>query len=283
MAGGDLIDVVDVSLGAGVVAEAGPVFRFRHGLVRQVLYERMSAELRSALHARTARALADAGARPGRVAAQLGAVQHTPGTEVEAWVVDWLAAAAPALTYLAPAVAADLLRDVLAELPATDSRREDLEASLVTVAFLLLRHDEVERVGLRLLTQARDPDRAAEMTWMVGYTLMRTGRPAEASVTVREALGRKHRHRAGPGSARRGPPGSPRSTPCSSLSWGCPTGTRACLMTPSRWRSAPGTRWPSATRCTCSALYSDTQRDILGMLEPGESRAGRTRRRCPDQ
>ena len=59
----------------------------------------------------------------------------------------------------------------------------------MTVAFLLLRHEEVERVGQRLLTQARDPDRAAEMTWLVGYTLMRTGRHAEASATVREALG----------------------------------------------------------------------------------------------
>jgi DNA-binding CsgD family transcriptional regulator len=191
---GDLIDVIDVSLGAGVVAEAGPVFRFRHDLVRQVLYERMPARLRSALHARTARALADAGARPGRVAAQLAAqltaVQRPPGTEVEPWVVDWLAAAAPALTYLAPAVAADLIRDVMAELPDADPRREGLEASLVTVAFLLVQNDEVERVGRRLLTQAQDPDRAAEMTWMVGYTLMRTSRAAEASAIVKAGLGR---------------------------------------------------------------------------------------------
>ena len=189
-AAGDLIDVVDTSLGAGVVAEAGPRFRFRHALVRQVLYERMPAGLRAALHARSARALAGAGARPGRVAAQLAAVQRTPGSEVEAWVVDWLAGAAPALTYLAPAVAAELIGDVLAELPVADPRREDLETSLVTVAFLLLRHDEVERVGRRLLTVTRDPDRVAEMTWMVGYTLLRTGRRAEASVTVRGALGR---------------------------------------------------------------------------------------------
>ena len=131
-AAGDLIDVVDTSLGAGVVAEAGPRFRFRHDLVRQVLYERMSPGLRAALHARTARALADAGARPGRVAAQLAAqlatVERRPGTEVEAWVVDWLADTAPALIYLAPAVTADLLRDVLAELGHADPRREDLEA-----------------------------------------------------------------------------------------------------------------------------------------------------------
>ncbi len=187
---GELIGVIDAALSGGVVAEAGLRLRFRHGLIRQVLYERMPAGLRAALHLQAARALAGAGAGPGRVAAQLAAVQHAPGTEVEPWVVEWLAAATPALTYLAPAVAADLIRDVLASLPFADARREGLEASLVTVAFLLLRHDEVERVGRRLLTAARDPDRVAEMTWLVGYTFLRTGRGAEASQTAGAALGR---------------------------------------------------------------------------------------------
>ncbi len=186
----DLMAVVDAALGGGVVAEAGPRLRFRHGLIRQVLYERMPAGLRAALHVRAARALADAGAGPDRVAAQLAAAGQIPGTDLEPWVVEWLAGAAPALTYLAPAVAADLIGDVLAQLPYADARREDLEASLVTVAFLLLRHDEVEQVGRRLLTAARDPDRVAEMTWLVGYTFMRTGRGAEASLTVRAALSR---------------------------------------------------------------------------------------------
>src|SRR5712691_7881034 len=187
---GDLIGVVDAALSGGVVAEAGPRLRFRHGLIRQVLNERMPAGLRAALHVRAARALADAGAGPDRVAAQLAAAGQIPGTDLEPWVVEWLAGAAPALTYLAPAVAADLIGDVLAQLPYADARREDLEASLVTVAFLLLRHDEVEQVGRRLLTAARDPDRVAEMTWLVGYTFMRTGRGAEASLTVRAALSR---------------------------------------------------------------------------------------------
>ena len=187
---GDLIGVVDAALSGGVVAEAGPRLRFRHGLIRQVLNERMPAGLRAALHVQAARALADAGAGPGRVAAQLAAAQHISGTDVEPWVVEWLVAAAPALTYLAPAVAAELIGGVLAQLPYADARREDLEASLVTVAFLLLRHDEVERVGRRLLTAARDPNRVAEMTWLVGYTFMRTGRGAEASLTVGAALGR---------------------------------------------------------------------------------------------
>ena len=186
---GDLIGVINAALSAGVVAEAGPRLRFRHGLIRQVLYERMPAGLRAALHVEAARALLDAGAGPGRVAAQLAAAQHTPGTEVEPWVVEWLAGAAPALTYLAPAVAADLIDNVLANLPHADERRESLEASFVTVAFLLLRHDEVERVGRRLLTAARDRDRVAEMTWLVCYTLMRTGRAAEATDTIRATLG----------------------------------------------------------------------------------------------
>jgi DNA-binding CsgD family transcriptional regulator len=187
---GDLMGVVDAALGAGVVAEAGPRLRFRHGLIRQVLYERMPAGLRAALHVQAARALADAGAGPAKVAIQLAAAERIQGTEVEPWVVDWLAAAAPALTYLAPAVAADLIGDVLAQLPEADARREGLEAGLVTAAFLLYRHDEVERVGSRLLTGARDPGRVAEMTWLVSYTLTRIGRLAEASLAVRGALGR---------------------------------------------------------------------------------------------
>jgi DNA-binding CsgD family transcriptional regulator/tetratricopeptide (TPR) repeat protein len=186
---GELIGVVDAALTAAVIAEAGPRLRFRHGLIRQVLYERMPAGLRAALHLQAARALADVDAAPGRVAAQLAAARLAPEAEVEPWVVEWLDAAIPALTYLAPAVTADLIRDVLATLPQAHPRREDLEAGLVTVAFMLLRHEEVERVAGRLLAATRDPDRVAEMTWLVGYTLMRTGRAADASLTVRAALG----------------------------------------------------------------------------------------------
>jgi tetratricopeptide (TPR) repeat protein len=185
---GDLMSVIEVALGAGVVADAGSRLRFRHALIRQVLYEAMPAGLRAALHLAAARALADAGGTAGQVAAQLAAAQHTPGTDVPPWAVEWLAARTSALIYRAPAVAADLLRDALAGLPDTDPRREDLEAGLVTVAFLLLRHGEVERVGGRLLAHARDLDRRAEMAWLVGYTLMRTGRAQQAAALIEATL-----------------------------------------------------------------------------------------------
>ncbi len=187
---GELMGVVDAALSGGVLAEAGLRLRFRHGLIRQVLYERIPAGMRAVLHVRAARALADAGAGPARVAVQLAAAERAPGAEVEPWVVDWLAGVAPALTYLAPAVAADLFGDVLAQLPQGDARCEDFEAGLVTVAFLLYRHAEVEEVGRRLLTTARDLGRVAEMTWLVSYTFMRTNRLAEAAATVQATLRR---------------------------------------------------------------------------------------------
>ncbi|HET7014928.1 MAG TPA: AAA family ATPase [Streptosporangiaceae bacterium] len=184
----DLIDVIAEAIAADVAAEAGPRMRFRHGLIRETLYESMPASLRSALHLQAARALADAGAAPERVAAQLVA---GPGV-ADRWVRDWLAGAAPVLAYRAPKVTADLLRSALADLT-DDQDREPLEAVLVQVEFLLMRDEEVETVGRKLLATAHDPDKAAEIAWLVAYTVMRTARPAEAAEMVEQALARPGR------------------------------------------------------------------------------------------
>lgn len=187
---GNLIGVIDIALDAGVLADAGPRLGFRHGLIRQTIYEGVPAGERAFLHSSAARGLAGAGRGPDVVAVQLAAAQRAVGTYVEPWVVGWLEASAPSLIYHAPAVAARLLRAVLAQLPATDPRREDLEASLVTIAFLLNQHDEVEQVGERLMPGARSPDRVAEMAWLIGYTQLRTGRASEAVATIQGALSR---------------------------------------------------------------------------------------------
>ena len=96
----DLIEVVQEAIAAGVVAEAGQRLRFRHGLIRQVLYEGMPVALRSALHLEAARALAEANAAPERVAAQLAAVPDLS----DGWVWDWLVTTAGVLAYRAPQV-----------------------------------------------------------------------------------------------------------------------------------------------------------------------------------
>jgi DNA-binding CsgD family transcriptional regulator len=217
---GELMAVVDAAVGAGVLVEAGVRLGFRHGLIRQVLYEAMPAGLRAALHVQAARMLAGAGAAPERVAAQLmlagldpdrvgwdtegpgsgGAgpdAGAAPGAEVDAlempadeWVVAWLAEAAPTLIYRAPLVAAKLLQGVLAQVPGTDGRRAGLEENLVTVWFRLERYQEVERTGARLLAGETDPQRIVDTTWLVAYAMMRTGRPAEGQVLVTKELAR---------------------------------------------------------------------------------------------
>jgi DNA-binding CsgD family transcriptional regulator len=190
---GELMGMIGGALRAGVLAEAGTRLEFRHGLIRQVLYEGLPTALRSALHLGAARALAAAGADAERVAAQLTAAQQAAGPDAELasdWAANWLAAEAPMLSYRAPQVAAELFRGVLARLSQDDDRREVLEASLATVSFLLMRLEEVERIGGRLAATARDPGRAAEMAWLVAYSRVRTGHIAEAGPLVEAALAR---------------------------------------------------------------------------------------------
>jgi DNA-binding CsgD family transcriptional regulator len=182
----DLITIVDTAQAAGVVADAGSRLAFRHGLSRQVLYEGMPAALRAALHLQAARALAAADAPPERVAAQLAAARGP----ADGWLLDWLTRAAPSLIYRAPQVAADLLSAALAQVADADPRRDGLEASLVSVAFLLARHEEVQQRGRRLMLSAADPDRCAEMAWLVAYSLILTGQAADGTVVARRALAR---------------------------------------------------------------------------------------------
>jgi hypothetical protein len=139
--------------------------------------------------------VAGAAAAAGGVAAggaagggSAGAAAPEAGGE---WVWGWLAGAAPVLAYRAPQVAAQLLRQAVAQVAQTDPRREVLEAALVTVAFLLVRDEEVERIGSRLLAFARDRDRAAGVAWVVGHTLSRNDRPIEALGVVEKALERR--------------------------------------------------------------------------------------------
>jgi DNA-binding CsgD family transcriptional regulator len=182
---GDLIDAIGSAQAAGVVADGEHGLAFRHGLIRQVLYEQMPATHRARLHGQAAKALAAAGAAPERIAAQLvAAVTLAAGQEAaQPWVVEWVTRHSPVLAYRAPQVAADLLHSVLVQLAPDDPRRGPLEASLLTPLFLLGQNAEIEQVGRRLLTAPGDPD----LSWLVAYSMIRAGRAAEAADILREA------------------------------------------------------------------------------------------------
>ena len=193
---GELMGVVEAGTAAGVLTDAGLHLSFRHALIRQLLLDEMSAAEHALAHLEAAHSLALAGASPERVAAQLllglsreaaAAAAMSAGAAL-AWIPGWLANAAAQFTYRAPTVAAELLRAVLRRLPDTDPHREQLEVSLVAVAFRLMQGDEVEEVGCRLLERDGDPEVRAETAWLVAFTRLRAGRVAEAAAVVDGAL-----------------------------------------------------------------------------------------------
>ncbi len=212
---GDLMDIIVSAQAADVVADAGPRLAFRHGLIRQVLYEQTPEPLRTGLHRQAAQALAAAGTAPERVAAQLVAAPvpggglvraefagtgrpgtggnraaPSPAEAAQPWVPEWLARVSPVLLYRAPQVAADLLRSVLGQLADDDPRRGQLEASVLTALFLLGRDADVEEAGRRLLAETSDPDRATDISWLVAYSMVRAGRAVEALAVLGEARAR---------------------------------------------------------------------------------------------
>ncbi len=179
-----LAGALDVAVSGGVITETGGKLAFRNGMIRRQLYEGVpSARL---LHSPAARALAAAGAPKEQVAAQLALAPEPPAE----WAREWLIGALPVLAYRMPQVTGQLLRDVIAVTPDSAPRWEPLQAGLATVAFLLGRYDEVQQAGGRLLAGTGDPDRAAEVSWLMAYSLLRAGRPQEAVDLLKSAVTR---------------------------------------------------------------------------------------------
>jgi DNA-binding CsgD family transcriptional regulator len=178
---------VDEAVSAGVLAESVPgMLAFRHGLVHQTLYQGMPASLRAALHGQAARSLAGAGAQVERVAVQLLAAPP----EAHAWVIDWVAGAAPRLSYSAPRIAGELLERARGGLGWEDPRRERLDADLAMVRLMLGDNEQVVRLARPVLDYTRDPALAGRIGWTLGYALPRLGRLEESIEVADQALGR---------------------------------------------------------------------------------------------
>ena len=178
----ELAGALDLAAAAGVLTGAGAKLAFRSRLIRHQLQAGVPpARL---LHSQAARALAEAGAPKEQVAAQLALAAG----EAAEWVPEWLVGALPVLAYRMPEVAGQLLRGVIAAMPDSDPRWEPLQAGLVMVAFLLGQYGEVQEAGGRLLARSRDPDRGAEVAWLVAYSLLRAGQPGEATAVLDSAV-----------------------------------------------------------------------------------------------
>ena len=178
----DLRAQLDEAITGNVLIDNGPYLAFRHGLIRQALYEGTPSAVRLALHGHAAQALAKAGAPLEQVAEQLLAV---PGA-VESWVVTWLRDNASALGLLAPQITMELIARALATPTLDTPGREALTAELAMLSFGLGGSPEAE--VRYVIGRTKDVERLSEMRSILAHVHSRRGEGAKAVEMLRESL-----------------------------------------------------------------------------------------------
>ena len=197
----DLLPAVDEARAAGVLAESDSVLGFRHPLIRAALYDEMPAAVRAAWHRDAARALADAGAPPERVARQLlGAADGPRAAEaVDERMLDWLVRTGDQLVSQAPGVAAELLAQAVAATPPAAPQHGWLVTRLADALYRTGDTVKAEQAANRALGYITDPDLLVDLHWTLAQCRMGTGQSAESLATLERALeapGLSARHRA---------------------------------------------------------------------------------------
>ncbi|WP_410592838.1 helix-turn-helix transcriptional regulator [Amycolatopsis sp. lyj-23] len=181
-----LLAALDEARAAGVLVAAGDDLAFRHPLIRQALYDELPAGVRVVWHRAAARSLADAGAPVERVARQLlpTVSDGDTGEPVPRWVVDWLLGAATALIGQAPEVAVRLLRRAVRD---SEAAANALSCRLADALYRVGDFAEAERVAVRALRRATDPDLRVDLHTTVTQCRAMTGRSAESLSALKQA------------------------------------------------------------------------------------------------
>ena len=196
---------------AGLLAESGERLRFRHPLIHAALYAELPAPVRAAWHREAARALAAAGAPVDRVARQLlGAAGETAGAPpaeagpadaaepMDAWMLSWLDGAAEVLVAQAPQVAARLLAQAVASMPADSAGRGRLVSHLADSLYRTGQWTAAMELATRELPRAADLDVLTGLHWTLAQGRLATGLTADSLATLSRALdtpGLTARHR----------------------------------------------------------------------------------------
>ncbi len=179
-----LVGRLGEAVAAGVLVDAGPRLSFRHPLIRQALYDAVPATVRAALHRHAAQALAGVGAPAERVATHLA--QAPAGGD--GWATGWLVEHARVLADRAPQVATELLAQALARLSPGDGCWSELAVAQARVLFRLGR--DAAPLARQALATGTDPAGGAELSWILGALLLRSGSTGEARGMVRAGLAR---------------------------------------------------------------------------------------------
>ena len=198
----DLLPALDEARVAGVLAESGAALGFRHPLIRAALYDEMAVPVRAAWHRQAARALADAGAPPDRVARQLlGAASDSDVTTgpADEWLLDWLIRVADQLIGQAPGVAVEILSQAVAGTVPGTIRHGWLASRLADALYRSGDAIAAEQVANQALENTVEPDVFVDLQWTLAQCRGRSGSSAESLATLDRALaapGLSPRHRA---------------------------------------------------------------------------------------
>jgi DNA-binding CsgD family transcriptional regulator len=122
-----------------------------------------------------------------------------PSGPVDGWMMDWLAISADSLVGQAPAVAAELLAQTVAAIPAGSDRHGWLAGRLADALYRTSERAAAVRVAERALGYATDPDLIVDLHWTLAQCRMIAGSGAESLTTLDRALsssGLSAKHRA---------------------------------------------------------------------------------------
>lgn len=177
--------LLDEALNAGVVGQVGQRVRFRHGLIRQALFDETPHPVRLAIYKDIALHLICSGQAVQSVAeAVLRALDVADG-----WELDWLAANARELAYRDLEAAADLLEHAVGENAVGEARRAEFEDILMLVYANLARYELVERLARRTRAESADPERLGHATHQLVRVLgFQAGRIDEAMAAAADGM-----------------------------------------------------------------------------------------------
>ncbi len=197
----DLLPAIDEARVAGVLAESGSSLGFRHPLIRAAVYDELPVAVRAAWHHDAARALADVGAPPERVARQLlrAADDAGPAQVMDERMLSWLVRTGDHLVSQAPGVAAELLAQTGVGAARGTEHHGWVVSRLADALYRSGDFAKAAQVASQALSFITDPDLLVDLHWTLAQCRIRTGQSAESLATLDRALatpGLSARHRA---------------------------------------------------------------------------------------
>jgi DNA-binding CsgD family transcriptional regulator len=179
----DLSVVLAEAIRARVLEDDGERLRFRHELIRDAIYDDLTATVRRALHREAGQRLAQAGAPSLQVAEHLARAAMSGDGET----IAWLTRAAREAAARSPDVAADLLGRAAGLMDPADPGRDRLLAEQASSLLWAGRISDAE-AACRLLL-GRNHDRSAEgaVRICLGHTLLADGRARDGLCELERA------------------------------------------------------------------------------------------------